>query len=93
MSYCCMACFVGEFVQCDAPLVTVETAAISIEIPAPFSAYIEQILIPADSTTNTGEALAILRTENDAKRHNTPEKLPTSNYTPPISKVSCKKHE
>ncbi|SFV37546.1 2-oxoglutarate dehydrogenase complex dihydrolipoyllysine-residue succinyltransferase [Hyphomicrobium facile] len=51
----------GETVNADEPLVELETDKVTVEVPAPSSGVLSEILVPSGSTVAVGSLLAALR--------------------------------
>lgn len=69
----------GDFVKEYEPLLEVETDKVVTEIPSPAEGTLLKILIPADSTSQVGEVLAVISGAADA-----PAAQAAANAPPPV---------
>lgn len=53
---------VGDEVEKDQPLVTIETDKVTVEMPAPVAGVVMELLAEADDDVETGAPLAVIET-------------------------------
>jgi 2-oxoglutarate dehydrogenase E2 component (dihydrolipoamide succinyltransferase) len=72
---------VGDTVIKDEPLVELETDKVTVEVPAPFSGTLIEVLKAEDAEVNPDEVLARLRLAGESV---SPEEIGTSGVTPKV---------
>jgi len=80
----------GDKVNCDEPIVELETDKVNVEVPSPSNGVLENISVEEGQTVNVGVTLGIISDSKQSKQEDTGE---VKKYSPPEKKSVVEKED
>lgn len=81
---------VGDFVEKETPLITLETDKASMDIPATHAGIIKKLLIAKGNTVSKGTPIAIIETQKVEQKSQDKKTIPAEKTASPVPGISTK---